>query len=75
VFQVSLFTPASKTAKRVREFFPAQTKYDRTRKAYQNAVRRFAEWRDGRGIGAGRSRKDLDCLSTGPIANPSKSRR
>src|ERR1039457_7246805 len=51
VFQVALFTPTPKAAKRVLEFFTAQINNDHTRKAYFNATRRFAEWCDGRGIG------------------------
>jgi hypothetical protein len=51
VFQASLFTPTPKAAKRVLEFFRAQIDNDHTRKAYRNAVRRFAEWCEGRGIG------------------------
>ena len=48
VFQVALFTPTPKAAKRVLEFFTAQINNDHTRKAYMNATRRFAEWRAGR---------------------------
>jgi hypothetical protein len=44
VFQVALFTPTPKAAKRVLEFFAAQINNDHTRKAYSNATRRFAEW-------------------------------
>src|ERR1700693_3609674 len=51
VFQVALFTPTPKAARRVLEFFTAQINNDHTRKAYLNATRRFAEWCDGRGIG------------------------
>jgi site-specific recombinase XerD len=51
VFQVALFTPAPKAAKRVLEFFTAQINNDHTRKAYMNATRRFAEWCAARGIG------------------------
>jgi hypothetical protein len=32
----------------VLEFFTAQINNDRTRKAYLNATRRFADWCDGR---------------------------
>ena len=51
VFQVALFAPTPKAAKRVLEFFTAQINNDHTRKAYLNATRRFAEWCDGCGIG------------------------
>ena len=41
-----LFTPTPKAAKRVLEFFTAQINNEHTRKAYLNATRRFAEWRN-----------------------------
>lgn len=44
VFQVTLFTPTPKAARRVLEFFTAQINNDHTRKAYMNATRRFSEW-------------------------------
>jgi hypothetical protein len=40
VFQVALFTPTPKAAKRVLEFFTAQIDNDNARKAYLNATRR-----------------------------------
>jgi hypothetical protein len=50
VFQVALFTPTPKAAKRALEFFTAQINNDHTRKAYLNATRRFAEWCEAHGI-------------------------
>jgi site-specific recombinase XerD len=46
-----LFAATPKAANRVLGFFTAQISNDHTRKAYVNAVRRFAQWCDARGIG------------------------
>jgi len=51
VFQVALFTPTPKAARRVLEFFTAQIDNYHTRKAYLNATRLFAEWCDAYKIG------------------------
>jgi len=52
VFPVPLFAPTPQAARRVLEFFTAQINNDHTRRAYWNAVRRFAGWCEARGIGA-----------------------
>ena len=46
----ALFTPTPKAARRVLEFFTAQVNNDHTRKAYFNAMRRFAEWCETHGL-------------------------
>jgi len=51
VFQVALFAPTPRAARRVLEFFTVQINNDHTREAHLNATRRFAEWCDARGIG------------------------
>jgi site-specific recombinase XerD len=45
-----LFAPTPKAARRVVEFFTAQTNNHHTRKAYLNATRRFAAWCDTHGL-------------------------
>jgi integrase/recombinase XerC len=50
VFPAPLFAPTPKAARRVLEFFTTQINNDDTRKAYLNAARHFADWREERGI-------------------------
>jgi site-specific recombinase XerD len=50
VFPVPFFAPTPSAAKRVLEFFTTQIENDHTRKAYINAMRRFAAWRKARAI-------------------------
>lgn len=46
-----LFAPTPRAGKRVLEFFTGQIRNDHTRRAYLNAMRRFSEWCDRRGVG------------------------
>src|ERR1700691_1237951 len=45
-----LFTPTTKAARRVLEFFTAQINNDHTRKAYLNATPCFAAWCETHGL-------------------------
>jgi site-specific recombinase XerD len=47
----ALFAPTPKAAQRFVEFFTAQIENDHTRKAYLNATRRFAAWRQAHELG------------------------
>jgi len=46
-----LFAPTPRAGKRVLEFFTGQIRNDHTRRAYLNAMKRFSEWCDRRGVG------------------------
>jgi len=47
----ALFAPDAPTAKRVLEFFTANTRNPNTRKAYAKAAADFAAWCAARGLG------------------------
>ena len=48
---VPLFAPTPRAGKRVLEFFTGQIRNDHTRRAYLNAMHRFSEWCERRGVG------------------------